>query len=207
MWRRRERRRLGAHGYCVGACGRVSRAPDVEANEVRRWIHGRADGRRSWRRRWHGSGVGASLLHFDRAGSRVGQMTIDAPVLAIAVAGPDAIFVATATSLTTPGFVRRVRSTNRSIKYAGSGFDGSANGPAAGYLWLVRGGAVIQFDALLGLVPRATIVVPGPDAVGLDAMSGMLTMMLGGKYCNTTGTRRRFFTARLRPKCLSTSPA
>ena len=124
-------------------------------------------------------GVGASLLHFDSFGSRVSQWPVDGPVLAIAAAGPDALFVATSTAL------MRLDSTGAMVAQ----FDltqlpgtSSANlllDPVAGYLWLVRSGAVIQFDALMGLARGAVIAVDGPDAVALDAQNGVLTLVIG----------------------------
>ena len=124
-------------------------------------------------------GIGASLVYFDRTGARVRQLSMDAPVLAMAVAGPDATFVATATTLmrldSTGAAVARIDLAN----LPGTGSAMALMDPVAGYLWLVRAGAVIQFDALLGMAPRATIVVPCPDAASLDSQSGVLTLISG----------------------------
>ena len=124
-------------------------------------------------------GVGASLLHFDSFGSRVRQWPVDGPVLAIAAAGPDALFVATSTAL------MRLDSTGAMVaRFDVTHLPGASSAnllldPVAGYLWLVRSGAVIQFDALMGLARGAVIVVDGPDAAGLDAQSGVLTLVIG----------------------------
>ena len=124
-------------------------------------------------------GVGASLLHFDAFGSRVSQWAVDGPVLAIAKAGPDALFAATATAL------MRLDSTGAMVaRFDFAPLSGASPAnvlldPIEGFVWLVRAGAIIQFDALMGLAHRATIVVPGPDAVGLDFPSGVLTIVTG----------------------------
>ncbi len=124
-------------------------------------------------------GVGASLLHFDSFGSRGRQWPVDGPVLAIAVAGPDALFVATSTALmrldSTGAMVARFDLT----QLPGTSSANLLLDPVAGYLWLVRSGAVIQFDALMGLARGAVIVVDGPDAVALDAQNGVLTLVIG----------------------------
>ena len=124
-------------------------------------------------------GAGASLLHFDSHGSRMSQLPVDGPVHAIAVAGPDALFVATATAL------MRLDSTGAMVaRFDVTHMPGASSvdllmDPVAGFLWLVRSGAVVQFDALMGLTRGAVIVVDGPDAVSLDAQSGILTLVTG----------------------------
>ena len=126
-------------------------------------------------------GVGASLVNFDRSGSRVRQWTIDSPALAIGVAGPDAVFVATASSLLRLDSNGTTVARIDLVHLPGSGVIEMLMDPGAGYLWLVRAGAVIQFDALMGLATRTTMILPGLDAVGIDAESGTLTLVVGGE--------------------------
>ena len=124
-------------------------------------------------------GVGASLVHFDASGSRVSQWSVDGPVLAIATAGPDALFAATATALLRLDSTGGLRARFDLTQLPGTSSVNLLLDPSQGFAWLIRAGAVIQFDALMGLAHRATIVVPGPSAVGLDLPSGVLTVVTG----------------------------
>jgi hypothetical protein len=125
---------------------------------------------------WYASGP--LLVHVDRTGMQDRRLAADGPVLAIAVGGPDALFVASPASLTR--FDSEGHVVGRFVLGGPPGGETKAilDDPLAGFVWLVREGAVVQFDALFGLAPRTAIFAPGLSAASIDAETGTLTLLV-----------------------------
>ncbi|MFO1313735.1 MAG: Ig-like domain-containing protein [Burkholderiales bacterium] len=120
--------------------------------------------------------MGHRLARFDPDGSRREMMTTSDPIRAIAVAGPDAVFVASDAIL--------LRYDGRGVPVArfdlarvdGREVRAMAIDPLAGFLWLVCDGATHQFDILAGVSLRKTV---GADARAMvvDARNGEVTLL------------------------------
>ncbi|HTR59852.1 MAG TPA: Ig-like domain-containing protein [Casimicrobiaceae bacterium] len=124
-------------------------------------------------------GAGNLVMHVDGSGAPAWQAVLEGPVLAIAAAGPDAIFAATASTLVRLDAAGAVRSRADVSHLPGDGATGLLPDPLAGLVWLVRTGALLQFDALAGLVLRASRLVAGPDATAIEPHSGIVTLASG----------------------------
>jgi len=124
-------------------------------------------------------GVGSRLVRFDRSGARSREVFLDGAALAIAMLGPDAVFAATATSLVRIDAAGAIVARAALAFLPGNGIMGLLSDPLAGYVWLVRANAAIEFDALLGLAPRATVDVGSPEAANVEAATGVLTLVAG----------------------------
>ena len=125
------------------------------------------------------AGVGTALVRFDAGASRVREIALDGAALAIATMGPDALFVATASSLLRIDASGTIVARANLARYAGGAPVSLLVDPLAGYVWLVRPGAIVQFDALAGLGMRAMIAAPVVDAADIDARTGILTLVAG----------------------------
>ena len=129
---------------------------------------------------WHAAGN--VVERFGADGVAAGTWPHDAPIDAIAVGGPAAIFVASGSDVTqydaTGAVVRRVR--------VGAGDDAARVrwlllDRAGGYLWAVAAGTVIQLDALAGLGEHARIAVAAPpEGAGVDGAHGTLWLVVDG---------------------------
>ncbi len=125
------------------------------------------------------AGIGPALVHFDASGSRGREIGLDGETLAIATMGPDAIFAATASSLVRIDSGGTIVGRAEFARLPGSGVTALLADPLAGYVWLVRAGAAVQFDVLFGLAPRAVIDLVAPVAADIDARTGVLTLVAG----------------------------
>ena len=123
--------------------------------------------------------AGSRVIHFDATGTRIKELWISEPVRAIAIGGPDALFVATMTSLARYDASGRMTARADLGQLPGSGVSGMLLDSLAGMLWLARSDELIQFDVLLGISPRASIPVPQPDAIAIDVPTGFLTAISG----------------------------
>ena len=129
---------------------------------------------------WYAAGHVVQRLGAD--GAAAGGWRHDAPIDAIAVGGPAAIFVASGSDVTqydaTGVVVRRVR--------VGAGDDAVRVrwlllDRAGGYLWVVVGNTAIQLDALAGLGEHARIALGAPPtAAGVDGAHGTLWLVVDG---------------------------
>ncbi len=122
---------------------------------------------------------GARLLHFDERGRRVHDLALVEPVRSLAVVGPDAIFVATASSLARYDGAGNVVAWLDLALVPGGEVSAMAIDPLAGFLWLARAGTLVQFDVLAGIVPRTMVAVAIPDAVTVDVATGTVTLLAG----------------------------
>jgi hypothetical protein len=122
--------------------------------------------------------AGGTLLHVLTDGSIAGESVLDEPVSSIAVAGPDAIFMASASALRRIDGMGNVEWRADLAALPGQGPAALLLDPLAGYVWLAREGALVQFDVLASSA-RLVIVTPQPDAMSVDPRSGVLTSITG----------------------------
>ena len=123
--------------------------------------------------------TGRQIAGFDRAGRRTQAWTAAEPVRALAVAGPSAIFVASAIALTQYDADGSVVARLDLVNLRGSDVLRMHVDALAGTIWLVRSGALVQVDVFAGLVPRKAYAIQGPDATALEPANGNLTSLTG----------------------------
>lgn len=119
------------------------------------------------------------LMNFNGQGGLVSEWSVATPIRAMAVAGPEEIFIATDISLTRYNASSTPLSRIDLTQVAGSGAESLVLDASAAYLWLARTGALVQFDVLAGMIPRITIPTDNPVALSLDSQSGLLTALAG----------------------------
>ncbi len=123
--------------------------------------------------------MGRQIAGFDKAGRRTQAWTAAEPVRALAVAGPNAIFVASTIALTQYDSNGAVLARLDLGNVRGSDVRGMYVDALAGTIWLVRSDALVQVDVFAGLVPRTTHSIQPPDATALEPINGVLTSLAG----------------------------
>lgn len=125
-------------------------------------------------------GVGHRVVHVTTSGDRRDIAVLPGAIRAIAIAGPDAVFVASDSLLV------RYDSEGRPVarfdleRVPGGQVRGVGIDPLAGLLWLVRDGMALQLDVLAGISLRTSIGIRDPHAVVVDAATGHLTVLVDG---------------------------
>ena len=116
---------------------------------------------------------GDAVLHYDSGGVVVSTWRHSAPIRALAVGGPDAIFV---------GDREAIHHYNDHGEVVRAPRLHEADAPTAllldapgGYVWLLGREVAVQYDALVGLTERARVTLAeGTTAAALDVATGAL---------------------------------
>jgi len=117
------------------------------------------------------------LMNFNTHGVLVNEWSVAEPVHAMAVDGPDAIFIATDFTLTRYDAAGAPLARVDLPQVAGSGAESMLSDASAAYSWLARAGALVQFDVLAGIIPGTVIPTDNPVALALDTQTGSLTAL------------------------------
>ena len=125
--------------------------------------------------------IGQRLLHVGTDGVVQAEQTLSEPVHALVVAGPEAIFAASARTLSRYDHAARLTQQVELATLAGNGATALIADPLGGYVWLARNGALVQFEAMFQLVARRSVAISTTHAMVLARESGALVVVSGNQ--------------------------
>lgn len=126
------------------------------------------------------AGAGQRVIRVTTGGERRDVAEWPDQIRAIAIAGPDAVFVASDSLLVRYDGEGHPVSQFDLSRVPGGQVRGIGLDPLAGLVWLVRDAMALQLDVLAGITLRTSVPIRDPRAVVVDAASGELTVLADG---------------------------